>query len=71
MEKANERQVPLHFSFVNFNAAFDTVLRGALWTMCIAVDPKIISMIEYDNVKYAFVINGQLTEWLRVEIRVR
>ena len=31
MEKANKHQVPLHFNFVDFKAAFDTIWRGALW----------------------------------------
>ena len=37
------------------------------------MNPKITSLIEamYDNVDCAVVINGQLTEWFRVEIGVR
>ena len=37
------------------------------------VDPKITSLIEAmcDNVECAVIINGQLTEWFRVEIGVR
>ena len=75
MEKAKEHQVPIHFNVVYFKASFDTIWRGALWKMLrsIGVDPKIISLIEamYDIVECAVVINGQLTEWLRVEIGVR
>ena len=52
--------------FVNLKAAFDTIWSGALWKMlrCIGVDPKMTSLIEamYDNVEFAVVINGQLTE---------
>ena len=68
MGKANE----LHFNFVDFKAAFDTIWRGALWKVLrsIGVDPKIASLIGamYDNVECAVDINGQLTQWFRVEI---
>ena len=39
----------------------------------VGVDPKITSLTEamYDNVECTFVINGQLTEWFRVETGVR
>ena len=37
------------------------------------MDPNIISLIDvvYDNVAWAVVVNGQLTEWFRVGIGVR
>ena len=39
----------------------------------IRVNPKSISLIEamYDNAECAIVINNQLTEWFRVEIRLK
>ena len=45
-EKANERQVPLHFNCVDFRAAFDTILRGALWKTLrsVMVNPKVTSL---------------------------
>ena len=61
--------------FMDFKAAFDIIWRGALWKMLryIGMNLKITSLIEamYDNVDCAVVINGQLTEWFRVEIGVR
>ena len=71
----NEHQIPLHFIFVDFKAAFDAIWRGALWKMLrsTGVDPKITSLIEAmcDNVECAVVINCQMTEWFGVEIGVR
>ena len=37
IEKAREHQVPLHFNFIDFKSAFDTVWRKALWRMMIAI----------------------------------
>ena len=33
VEKAREHNVPIHFNFIDFKAAFDTVCREALWRM--------------------------------------
>ena len=33
LEKAKEKKVPIHFHFIDFHAAFDTVWRSALWKM--------------------------------------
>lgn len=44
---------------MDFKAAFDTIWRDAL----------IGAM--YENVEYAVTINGQLTDWFKVEIGVR
>ena len=53
MEKAKEHQVPLHFNFIDFKAAFDTIWRKALWKMLLAigVNPKIVRIVEelYNN----------------------
>ena len=75
IEKAREHQVPLHFNFVDFKAAFDTVWRKALWKMMLAigVDAKIVRIIEalYDDTECAVVIDGQLTDWFCVKIGLR
>ena len=75
IEKAQEHRVPLHFNFVDFKAAFDTVWRKALWKMMIAIgiDPKIVRIIEslYNETECAVVIDGQLTEWFAVKIGLR
>ena len=33
MQKAKDRKIDLHFNFIDFKAAFDTVWRKALWKM--------------------------------------
>ena len=75
IEKAKEHQVQLHFNFVDFKAAFDTIWRKALWKMMIAIgiDPKIVRIVEalYDDTECAVVIDGQLTERFSVDIGVR
>ena len=75
MEKARERRVNLHFHFIDFKAAFDTVWRNALWKMlrAIGVDGKIINIVEelYKNTKCAVTINGQITNWFNVKVGVR
>ena len=75
IEKAKEHQVPLHFNFIDFKAAFDTIWRKALWKMLLAigVDPKIVRIVEelYNNTECAVVIDGQLTEWFEVHVGLR
>ena len=75
IEKAKEHRVQLHFNFVDFKAAFDTIWRKALWKMMLAIgiDPKIINIIEdmYNNTECAVVIEGQLTDWFTVQVGVR
>ena len=67
-------QVPLHFNFMDFKSAFDTVWRKALWRMMIAigVDTKIVNIIEalYKDTECAIVIDGHITEWFKVNIGV-
>ena len=67
--------MPLHFNFVDFKDAFDTIWRKALWKMlkAIGVDPKIVNIIEnlYSNTKCAVVIDGQITNWFAVNVGVR
>ncbi len=60
---------------MDFKAASDTIWWDALWKMLrsVGVYPKMTSLIEamYENVEYAVTINGQLTDWFKVEIGVR
>ena len=48
IEKAKERKVNLHFNFIDFKSAFDTISRKALWKMLahIGIDKKIIKILE-------------------------
>lgn len=75
IEKANERKIPLHFHFIDFKSAFDTVWRKALWKMLkkIGVDPRTVNLIEYmyKNTQCAVVIDGTITDWFAVEVGVR
>ena len=47
-EKAKEREVKLHFNFIDFKSAFDTIWRKALWKMlrAIGVNNNIVNIIE-------------------------
>ena len=69
IEKAKEHQVPLHFNFIYFKAAFDTIWRKALWKMLLAIgaDPKIVRIVEelYNITECAVEIGDQLTEVLK------
>ena len=75
IEKAKERKVNLHFNFIDFKSAFDTVWRKVLWKMLahIGIDKKIIKILErlYENSKCAVTIDGKLTEWFSVLVGVR
>ena len=75
MQKSRERKVSLHFHFIDFKAAFDTVWRSALWKMmrAINIDEKIVKLIEnlYAATECAVIINGHLTEWFNVKVGVR
>ena len=48
IEKARENQVPLHIHFIDFNAAFDTIWRKALWKIMIqiGITQKYVSIIK-------------------------
>ena len=37
IEKEKEHQIPLHFHFIDFKAAFDTIWREALWKMLLKI----------------------------------
>ena len=74
-EKAKERGVNLHFNFIDFKSAFDTVWREALWKMLLAigVSTNIVNIVKtmYDNTTCSVIVNGRLTEWFKVTIGVR
>ena len=48
IEKAKEHQIPLHFHFIDFKAAFDTIWREALWKMLlkIVIPNKFVEIIK-------------------------
>ena len=75
MEKAKERRVNLHFNFIDFKSAFDTVWREALWKMLLAIEvpSNVVNTIKkmYENTKCSIIINGRLTDWFKVTIGVR
>ncbi|PIK47844.1 hypothetical protein BSL78_15289 [Apostichopus japonicus] len=74
-EKAKERKIPLHWNFVDFKAAFDTIWREALWKCLrsIGVDPKLVDLIArmYEKTKCSVMVNGKITEWFEVQVGVR
>jgi len=75
IEKAKEHKVPLHFNFIDFKAAFDTIWREALWKIMlqIGIPQKVVTIIKkmYDNTKCAVQIGGQLTDCFQVKVGVR
>ena len=70
IEKARERRIKLHWNFVDFKAAFDTIWREALWKCLrsIGVDQVLVDLIEntYKQTECAVVINGKITDWFQV-----
>ena len=70
IEKARERRIPIHWNFVDFKAAFDTIWREALWKCLrsIGVDGKLVDLIErmYEQTKCSVMVNGKLTAWVDV-----
>ena len=70
IEKARERRIKLHWNFVDFKAAFDTIWREALWKCLrsIGVDQMLVDLIEnmYKQTECAVVINGKITDWFQV-----
>ena len=75
IEKATERKIPIHWNFVDFKAAFDTIWREALWKCMrsIGIDNKLVDLIEnmYKQTKCAVMVNGKVTEWFDVIVGVR
>ena len=75
IEKAKEKNLPLHFNFIDFQSAFDTVWRNALWKMLlkIGVPTKYVNIIKfmYENTKCDVTIENTLTGWFSVGVGVR
>ena len=75
IEKAREHQVPLHFHFIDFKSAFDTIWREAMWKMLLktGVPSKIVTIIKniYEDTQCAIMIEGHITEWFQVNVGVR
>ena len=75
LEKAKERRVPVHWNFVDFKAAFDTIWREALWKCLrsIGVDKALVDLIEciYKQSTCSVMVNGKISDWFDVLIGVR
>ncbi len=75
LEKAREHNFHIHFNFIDFKAAFDTVWREALWRFMssVGVNQRIIEIVKkmYQNTQCAVMIGGAMTEWFGVEVGVR
>ena len=75
MQKAKARKIDLHFNFIDFKAAFDTVWRKALWKMlrAIGIGVNSVNIIEnlYDDTECSVVINGHIINWFKVNVGVR
>ena len=65
----------MHFNFIDFKSAFDTIWRKALWEMLahIGINKKIIKILEklYENSKCAVTIERKWTEWFSVLVGVK
>ena len=74
MEKARERNIDIHYNFIDFKAAFDTIWREELWKMLesIGIHSKILNTIKsmYNNSECALTIDGNLTSWFKVNVGV-
>ena len=79
IEKARERRIKLHWNFVDFKAAFDTI-----WTLLERSTLEMptlhwsrpsarVDLIEnmYKQTECAVVINGKITDWFQVVTGVR
>ena len=74
-EKAKERRIALHWNFVDFKAAFDTIWREALWKCLrsIGVEKVMIDLIDsmHKQTECSVSVNGKITEWFKVVTGVR
>ena len=75
VEKAKERRIALHWNFVDFKAAFDTIWREALWKCLrsIGMDKVMVDLIEsmYKQTECSVSVNGKITELCKVVTGVR
>ena len=74
LEKANERHISIHWNFVDFKAAFDTVWREAFkCLLSIGVENNLIDLTKYmyDQTKCAVIVNGKVTERFQIMTGVR
>ena len=75
IDKAQEHQIPLHFHFIDFKVAFDTIWREALWKMLlkIGIPNKLVDIIKhlYDNTEFSIIAGGELSDRFPVNIGVR
>ena len=75
MQKSKERGLFLHFHFIDFKSAFDTIWRKALWKMMlkISVNKQIVNIIQsmYSKSTCSVIIDGRLTDWFAVTVGVR
>ena len=75
IEKAKEHQIPLHFHFIDFKGAFDTMWREALWKMLLKIGilNKLVEIIKklYDKTECSIIAGGELADWFPVNIGVR
>ena len=74
-QKAKERNLNLHFHFIDFKSAFDTIWRSALWKMMkrVGVNKTVIDVIKdmYEKSQCAVNVDGKLTDWFEVTVGVR
>ena len=75
IEKAKEYKIPLHFHFIDFKAAFNTIWREALWKMLFKIvfsNKLVVIMINlYDKTECSIIVGGELTDKFPINIGVR
>ena len=75
IEKHDEFQLPALAIFVDFKAAFDSIHHPFMWHTLSdnGIPDKYIRLIRcvYDNCEAAILVEGEITDWFRVETGVR
>ena len=75
IEKTKEHNANLHFNFIDFKAALDTIWREALWKIMlhVGIPPKIVILIKkiYEDTKCTVQIGGKLTDFFPVKVGSR
>lgn len=75
MEKVIEFQLPTLAIFVDFKAAFDSVHRPSMWHILsdYGIPAKYVRLIQcvYKDSEAAVLVDGERTDWFRVETGVR